>query len=65
MIKFLLAAGIVRDYAFASMSDLELHLYSLDHRKVNYRVMETFECPDGTVLVRILQQYNNSDLIQL
>ena len=65
MIKTLLAAGIVRDYEFGSMSVLERHLYSLDHRKINYRILETFERPDGTVLVRILQQYNNSDLIQL
>lgn len=65
MIKELLAAGIVRDYLFLSMDALECHLYSLDHRKVNYRVLETCERSDGTVLVRILQQYNNSDLIQL
>lgn len=65
MIKTLLAAGVVRDYEFMSMEDLELHLYSLDHRKVNYRILETYQRHDGTVLVRILQQYNNSDLIQL
>ena len=65
MIKTLLAAGVVRDYEFMSMEDLELHLYSLDHRKVNYRILETYQRSDGTVLVRILSQYNNSDLIQL
>ena len=65
MIKTLLAAGIVRDYEFMSMEDLELHLYALDRRKVNYRIPETYQRADGSVLVRILQQYNNSDLIQL
>lgn len=65
MIKTLLSAGIVRDYEFMSMEDFEVHLYALDHRKVNYRILETYQRPDGTVLVRILQQYNNSDLIQL
>lgn len=65
MIKTLLAAGIVRDYEFLSIDDLDIHLYSLDHRKISYKVLETFERPDGTVLVRILQQYNSSPLIQL
>ena len=65
MIKTLLAAGIVRDYEFLSIDDLDLHLYSLDHRKICYKVLETFERPDGTVLVRILQQYNSAPLIQL
>lgn len=65
MIKTLLAAGIVRDYEFLSIDDLDVHLYSLDHRKINYKVLETFERPDGTVLVRILQQYNSAPLIQL
>lgn len=65
MIKCLLAAGIVRDFEFLCMEHLELYLYQLDHRKINYKVLETFERPDQTVLVRIVQQYNNADMIQL
>lgn len=65
VIRCLLAAGIVRDFEFLKMEHLEVYLYQLDHRKVNYKVIETFERSDGTVLVRIVQQYNNADLIQL
>lgn len=65
MIRELLAAGILRDMKFRCMDDLEVYLYGLDHRRINYKVIETFERPDQTVLVRIVQQYNNADLIKL
>lgn len=65
MIKTLLSAGIIRDYEFMSFDDYEIYLYQLDHRQVVYKVIETFERSDGTVIVRILQQYNNVDLIEL
>lgn len=65
MIRELLAAGILRDMRFRCMDDFECYLYGLDHRGVVYKVIETVERPDQTVLVRILQQYNSSDLIQL
>lgn len=65
MIKCLLAAGIVRDFEFLCMDHLEVYLHSLDQRKIVYKVLETFERPDETVPVRIVQQYNNADLIQL
>ena len=54
MIKCLLAAGIVRDYEFLSREHLDLYLYQLDHRKIVYQVLETFERPDQTVIVRIV-----------
>lgn len=65
MVKCLLAADIVRDYEFLSMDHLEVYLYSLYLRNIVYKVLETFERPDRTVLVRIVQQYNNADLIKL
>ena len=61
----LLAAGYLRDFRFCSMDELECYLQELDQKKTCYRVLETCPRPDGTVLVRILQQYNQSDLIQL
>ena len=65
MAKTLLAAGVLRDFEFGNHEELELYLYRLDHRQFNYKVIETFERSDGTVLIRILQQYNNADLIEL
>ena len=63
--KKVLAAGIVRDIRFATREDMELYLYQLRHKKQLYAVLETVERPDGTVLVRIVQQYNQSPLIEL
>lgn len=65
MAKTLLAAGVLRDFEFGSRDELYLYLYALDHRCITYKVLETFERSDGTVLVRILQQYNSADLIEL
>lgn len=65
MAKTLLAAGVLRDFEFGNHEEYELYLYRLDHRQINYKVIETFERSDGTVLVRILQQYNSTDLIVL
>lgn len=61
----LLAAGYLRDFRFFNMDELEAYLDALDHRKVQYRVLETCPRHDGSVLCRILQQYNNVDLIRL
>lgn len=61
----LLAAGYLRDFRFCNWDEYEIYLHELDHRKICYRVLETCPSPDGIVLVRILQQYNNADLIQI
>lgn len=61
----LLAAGIVRDIRFSSSDHLRTYLRRLDDRKITYQLMETLERDDGSVIIRILQQYNSSDLIQL
>lgn len=63
--KYLLAAGIVRDIEFRSKEVFDLYLYALDHRKAVYKVLDTYVRQDGSIIVRIVQQYNGSDLIQL
>ena len=63
--KEILAAGYVRDILFRSKEVFDLYLYNLDHRKVYYQVIETFTRDDGSVIARILQQYNNAELIHL
>lgn len=63
--KTLLAAGIVRDIAFRSSDDFDLYLYDLDLKKVVYIVLDTFTRDDGSIIVRIVQQYNGTDLIRL
>lgn len=65
MSKELIAAGYVRDIKFESAYALEIYLYGLDHRKALYKILDRYDREDGSVIVRILQQYNNSPLIQL
>ena len=63
--KTLLAAGYVRDILFSCKDAFDLYLYDLDHRKASYKVLDTFVRDDSSIIVRILQQYNNVDLIEL
>ena len=65
MSKKLLAAGVLRDFEFGSLAELDDFLDSLAIRCCLYKVIETFQRSDGTVLVRILSQFLNCDLIEL
>lgn len=63
--KELLAAGYLRDILFWNPDDAQLYIYDLDHRGVDYKILDTCTRSDGSVIIRILQQYNNVDLIEL
>lgn len=63
--KTLLGAGVVRDIEFRSSDVFDLYLYDLEHKKVVYKVLDSYVRDDGSMIVRVLQQYNNVDLIQL
>lgn len=63
--KTLLAAGVVRDFEFRSKDVFDVYLYYLDHRKLVYKILDTYTRDDGSMIVRILQQYNDVDLIDL
>lgn len=63
--KELLAAGIVRDLRFMDLDVSELYFYDLVHRGVAYKILDSCVRSDGSVIIRILQQYNNSPLIEL
>lgn len=65
MVKKLLAAGYVRDLQFDTADALELYLYDLDHKKLQYKILDKFDRADGSVIIGILQQYNNAPLIEL
>ena len=65
MARRLLAAGIVRDLEFDSRDRFYLYLYELEHRSIQYKVLDTHVRSDGSFIVRIVQQYNQADLIQL
>lgn len=63
--KRLLAGGIVRDLCFTNQAVYEAYLSDLGYAQKPYVVMNRWDCDDGCVIVRILQQYNNCDLIEL
>ena len=63
--KEVLAAGIVRDIRFCSSDRADDYLYRLDHLGFTYKVLESCRCDDGTVILRVLQRYNDCDLIEL
>ena len=63
--KELLATGTVRDIKFADKLELTIYLHRLERDHKNFKVLETYERPDGTVLARIVQAYNDSPLIEL
>ncbi len=63
--KELLAAGYVRDILFRDNSEYELYVYKLDHRHMQYKILDSLVRDDGSVIIRILQQYNNTPLIRL
>lgn len=62
--KTVLAAGIIRDLLFRNKECLDLYLYELEHRCLAYKVLEQLPRDDGSIIIRIVCQYNNSDLIQ-
>ena len=65
MSKRLLAAGIVRDLEFDSQYELDGYIKAMQHKLFNFKILDHFARSDGSVVVRILSQYNNSDLIEL
>lgn len=65
MRKRLLAAGIVRDLEFDSAESLEIYIYFLDRKKLQYKILDKFTRDDGSIIIRIVCQYNSADLIRL
>ena len=63
--KELLAAGYVRDILFRDMDECEVYLYRLRHKMLAYEILDSHTREDGSVFIRILQQYNNAPMIQL
>ena len=63
--KELLAAGYIRDILFQKIDDYKSYLHNLDQRKAEYKILDTYIRDDNSVIIRILQQYNNAPLIQL
>lgn len=63
--KELLAAGLIRDILFGSKDDVDLYIYKLEHQCDQYEILDRYDREDGSVIIRIMQQYNYVPLIEL
>lgn len=63
--KILLAGGIVRDLWFSNRAEYDAYLGGLSSALKPYVVLNRLDFDSGYIIVRILQQYNNSNLIEL
>ena len=63
--RILLAAGLIRDYEFLSAYSYQDYLRLLERKGTVYKELDRFDRADGSVVVRILTQYNSTDLIEL
>ena len=63
--KTLLAGGILRDIEFLTKFDYEIFIDTLNRQHRHYEILDKLDRPSGSVIVRILTQYNAADLIQL
>lgn len=65
MSKRLLAAGIVRDLEFDSQYELDGYIKAMQHKLFEFKILDQCSRSDGSVIVRVLSQYNSTDLIEL
>ena len=63
--KEILAAGYVRDILFRNRDQRDLYIYDMHQRKKQFKVLEEYNREDGSVIIRVLEQYNNAPLIKL
>ena len=65
MSKRLLAAGIVRDLEFDSQYALDVFINHNHSKWYDFKILDQFTRADGSVVVRLLTPYNNTELIEL
>ena len=61
--KTIVSAGIARQLHFTSKDEADLYLFKLDHDGVIYRILDRCDRIDGSTVLVIVSQYNNSPLI--
>lgn len=60
-LHFMLKDGVRRDYA-ATLARQEVEQYkkSLEHHHTKYKIVEETEQPDGSIILKVIKQYNAS-----
>ena len=65
MSKKILAGGIVRDIEFVSQYALDVYLNFNKSKWSDFKILDQFTRADGSVVIRLLTPYNNTELIEL
>lgn len=63
--KKILAAGIVRDIEFDTQYEADLYFNRMHSKWVDCAILDTYTRADGSVVIRLLTPYNNTELIEL
>lgn len=60
-LHFMLKEDTARDYAVRLVrEELEKYKASLERTRTKYRIVEEKEQPDGSVIIKIIKQYNTA-----
>lgn len=60
-LHFMLKDGVRRDYAAAQVrQEVEQYKKGLERHHTQYKIVEETEQPDGSVVLKVIKQYNAS-----
>lgn len=60
-LHFMLKEDVGHDYAVKHVKEeLEQYKKNLDRNRTQYKIVEETEQPDGSIMVKVIKQYNSS-----
>ncbi|MCD8120799.1 MAG: hypothetical protein LUE65_00970 [Clostridiales bacterium] len=60
-LHFMLKEDVAHDYAVKVVQEeVEHYKKNLDRNQTKYRILEQTEEPDGSIMLKVIKQYNNS-----
>ncbi len=60
-LHFMLKEDMAHDYAVSSVKqEVEQYKKNLEHNRTRYKIVEQLEQPDGSIVVKVIKQYNSS-----
>lgn len=62
-LHFMLKEDIDHDYAVSLVKkEVEQYKKGLDRNRTQYKIVEETEQPDGSIMIKIIKQYNSSPI---
>ena len=60
-LHFMLKEDMAHDYAVSSVKQaVEQYKKNLERNRTRYKIVEQLEQPDGSIVVKVIKQYNSS-----